>query len=66
MLRFDFTKAEYEKFMDQCPFTDEEKEIFLMRRSEKSIVFMAQKLNVSERTIKRRIKAINVKIIRCL
>ncbi len=66
MFKFDFTKTEYENFMTECPFSAEEKEIFLMRRVGESIAFMSDKLNVSERTIKRRIKAINSKILKCL
>ena len=66
MIRFDFTKTEYEHFMVECPFTDEEKRIFLMRRKGKTTKYMSFELNISERTIKRRIKSINTKILKCL
>lgn len=66
MYKFDFSKTEYEHFLDQCPFTDEEKEVFKLRRKGKSVCCMSMKLNVSERTIKRRVKSVNNKILKIL
>ncbi len=47
-----------------CGFTDEELKILEGRRKGKSVCSMSLKLNLSERTIKRRIKAIHKKILR--
>jgi len=66
MYKFDFTKLEYDHFLEQCPFTDEEIEIFKLRRRGKSVCKMSMDMNLSERTIKRRIKSINNKLIRVL
>lgn len=66
MIRFDFSKDEFEYFKDQCPFTDEEVRVFEMRRRGKSVCCMAQELNVCERTIKRRVKSIHNKILKLI
>lgn len=66
MFNFDFTKTEYDYYIKECPFTEEELVILSYRRLRKSIIFMADELNLSERTIKRRIKSIHKKIIRVI
>lgn len=64
MNRFDFSYEEYQKFIVQCPFTDEELKILEMRRKGKSIIQVSMELNLSDRTVERRIKSICKKIIK--
>ena len=64
MKRFDFSYEEYQKFIVQCPFTDEELKILEMRRKGKSIIQVSMELNLSDRTVERRIKSICKKIIK--
>lgn len=64
MERFDFSYEEYQKFIAQCPFTDEELKILEMRRKGKSIIQVSMELNLSDRTVERRIKSICRKIIK--
>lgn len=64
MQRFDFSYAEYQRFLERCPFTDDEKQIIELRRQEKSIVYIAMHLNLSERTVSRKIKSIGKKILK--
>lgn len=66
MFRFDFTKTEYEKFVNECPFTDDEVKILEYRRRGKSVTYMAMEMALSERTIKRRIKSIHNKILKVI
>ncbi len=66
MNRFDFTTTEYKRLIEECPFTDEELIAFDMRRHGKSIVQIANALNVSEETAKRRIKSIAKKITKAV
>ena len=60
--KFDFTRTEYEYFLAECPFTDEEKQVFDLRRNGKSIVQISFELNMSESTVSRRIKSITKKV----
>ena len=60
--KFDFTRTEYEYFLAECPFTDDEKEVFDLRRKGKSIVAISLELNMSESTVSRRIKSITRKV----
>lgn len=64
MTRFDFSYDEYQRFLERCPFTEDELAIIEMRRQEKSITYIALKLNVSERTVSRKIKSICKKILK--
>nr|DAG64770.1 MAG TPA: ECF sigma factor [Caudoviricetes sp.] len=64
MNRFDFSYDEYQRFLERCPFTDDEKIIIEMRRKEKSVAYIALTLNVSERTVGRKIKSICKKILK--
>ena len=67
--RFDFTKAELEYILENANFTVEQEEIFKMLTSKygrASIVNIAIKMNMSESTVKRRIKQIKNKILRLL
>lgn len=61
---FDFSYAEYQRFLERCPFTDEEIEILEMKRRGKSNIFISIKLHMSERTVCRRLNSIKKKISR--
>ena len=60
--KFDFTRTEYEYFLAECPFTDEEKQVFDLRRKGKSIIEISFALNMSESTVSRRIRSITKKV----
>lgn len=66
-INFDFTKKELEYILENANFTIEQEEIFKMltsRYGRASIVSISIKLNMSESTVKRRIKQIKSKILR--
>lgn len=62
MERFDFSYAEYEQFMERCPFTEEERNVLELRRRGLSVVQISLKLNMGTRTVDRRIRSIKRKI----
>ena len=64
MQKFDFSYSEYQKFIQQCPFTDEELKVLELRRKGKSVIEICFALNMAERTVTRRIKSISRKIIK--
>ena len=55
--KFDFSYDEYQRFLERCPFSEEEMEIFNMRRKGYSITQIAIKLNICDRTVSKRIKS---------
>ena len=68
-MKFDFTKPELDYILENANFTIEEEQIFKMLTSKygrASIVNIAIKMNMSESTVKRRIKQIKHKIIKIL
>lgn len=68
-INFDFTRSELEYILENANFTIEQEEIFKMLTSKygrASIVNISLKMNMSESTVKRRIKQIKNKIIRLL
>ena len=68
-MKFDFTKPELDYILENANFTIEEEQIFKMLTSKygrASIVNIAIKMNMSESTVKRRIKQIKNKILRLL
>lgn len=68
-INFDFTTPELEYILNNANFTVEQEEIFKMLTSKygrASIVNIAIKMNMSESTVKRRIKQIKNKILRLL
>ena len=68
-INFDFTKKELEYILENANFTVEQEEIFKMLTSKygrASIVNISIKMNMSESTVKRRIKQIKNKILRLL
>lgn len=62
MYKFDFSYNEYQRFLERCPFIDEEKIILDMRRHGKSVLEIATTLNIDSRTVNRRISKICKKI----
>lgn len=62
----DFNKAEYDYFIENCNFTDRQKEILDLRRKGSSIISISLKLYLSERTINREIKKIKNKILKVI
>jgi DNA-binding NarL/FixJ family response regulator len=62
-LRFDFNEKTAQRFLNECGFTDDEKEIFLMLRRGWYYTKIAQHVFVSEMTVKRRVKSIKQKIL---
>lgn len=68
-VKFDFTKFELDYILENANFTEEQEKIFKMltgRRGRESIVCISMKTNMSESTVKRRIKQIKSKIKRLL
>ena len=68
-MKFDFTKPELDYILNNANFTIEQEQIFKMLTSKygrASIVYIAMKMNMSESTVKRRIKQIKNKILRLL
>lgn len=61
---FDFSYEEYQNFIEKCPFSDEELQIFELRRRGKSRIQISMMLNLSESTIARRIHSIEMKILK--
>lgn len=67
--RFDFTRLELEYILENANFTEEQERIFKMLTSKygrASIVNISISMNMSESTVKRRIKQIKGKIKRLL
>lgn len=68
-MKFDFSKPELDYILENANFTIEEEQIFKMLTSKygrASIVNISLTMNMSESTVKRRIKQIKHKIIRLL
>lgn len=67
--KFDFTRFELEYIINNANFTEEQENIFKMltgRNGRASIIEISMKMNMSESTVKRRIKEIKSKIKRLL
>lgn len=62
MYKFDFSSAEYKRFLEVCPFTDDELKIIDMCRHGKSVLQISFELNIAERTVSKYIKSITKKI----
>lgn len=61
-----FNKFEYDYFIENCGFTDDEISILNFRRSGKSITEISVLKNTSTSTVNRNIKSIKNKIISIL
>lgn len=64
MNKFDFSYDEYQRYLERCPFTDEEKAILEMRRRGKSRIQISMALHISDGAVDRRIASINRKILK--
>lgn len=64
MEKFLYNWNEYQRLIERCPFTDEERRVFDLRRKGCSITQIALKMNICERSVNRRIKSIKTKIMR--
>lgn len=65
-MKFDFTKKEYEFFLDNCFFTEEEEKILLLKLKGNTTLQISIKLNLSTSTVDRRIKSIKKKILKLI
>ena len=66
--KFDFSsylKNEREELMDACALTERQRDVFETRARTDSVAATAQKLMVSEATVKRESRRISEKIRRC-
>lgn len=64
MKRFDFSYNEYQRFLERCPFTEEEKKVLEMRRKGMSNVQISMELNICESTVTNRVNSICKKILK--
>ena len=65
-LKGEFTKPECDRFRELCNFTEDERQVFDLRVTGKSIIEISMTLCMGEATVKRRIKGIKKKIYRVL
>lgn len=63
---FDFTKEEYEELKDKLMLNDELSKILEMKIKGCSTIEISMKLNISERTVSRRVDKLKKKILRVL
>ena len=62
----DFTKPELDMFREQCNFTEEELTYFNLRAQDKSNVYIAQTMFISEAKVSVLAKRVKKKMIRVL
>ena len=68
-VKFDFVKSELDYILENANFTEEQEQIFKMltgKQGRQSIIYISMQMNISESTVKRRIKQIKSKILRLL
>ena len=68
-VKFDFTKKELEYILENANFTEEQEKIFKMLTSKygrQTNIYISMKMNMSESTVKRRVRQIKNKILRLL
>lgn len=65
-LKTELTKAECEKLRVECNFTDEERAVFDLRVTARSVIEIALALHMSESTVYRRLRNIKRKIVKVL
>lgn len=65
-LKNEFTKPECDRFRELCNFTEEERKVFDLRVTGRSIIEISLALSMAEATVNRRIRAIKRKIYRVL
>lgn len=64
--KLDFNKQEYEYILENCNFTDRQKQIFELRRKGKSIIEISFIIPASTRTVDREIRKIKNKILKLI
>ena len=64
MRRFDMPKSEYERVLDECGFTDSEKQVLALKRRGWANADVAAEMYVSLRTVNRRVHSIKEKLDR--
>lgn len=62
----DFTRREIEYLLENCNFTSQERELFVLRNDEKSLEECAEIMNVSDSTVYRINRKMKNKIIKVL
>ena len=63
---FDLTKSEYEELKDKLMLNEELSQILEMKIKGYSVIQISMKLNISERTVNRRVKKLKQKIMRVI
>lgn len=63
---FEYTKEEFDNIVEKAMLNEELTKIFEMRIKDYSITKIALELNMSERTVNRRIKELRKKIMKVL
>ena len=66
MFKFDFTRAEYEKIKYDAMLNDEFAKILELKIKGYSIVQIAMEMNLSESTVKNRIKELKEKVFKVI
>lgn len=61
-----FVKPEIDYFIENCNFTDDELEYFKLKVRDKSNVYIAQQMNVSESQVSKLAKRVKDKLIKVL
>lgn len=61
MYSFEIPHRDFERLLETAPLSDEEKQIAIMKRKGYSNIQVCMALNISERTLSRRIHKIAVK-----
>lgn len=64
MNKFDFSYDEYQRFLERCPFSEEERQILEMWRKGMPNVQISMELNIGVSTITKRVKSISKKILK--
>lgn len=65
-MKFDFTRKEYERIIDELMLSDELSKVLRLRIEGKSITEMSEILHCSESTINRRVKVIKRKLMKLI
>lgn len=65
-IKSEFTEPERDRLRDLCNFTPEEREVFELRTSGRSLVEISMTLCISEATVSRRLKAVKRKIVKVI
>ena len=66
MFKFDFTRAEYDKIIYDAMLNDELAKILELRIKGYSIIQISMEMNLSESTVKNRLKELRDKILKVI